>query len=108
MAAFVVINLVTVFSRSAAAVMGSVITEASAILLFPSLRWFCVGRFLLGCLRCFPWLRARRRASLHNQPLDVVQFGIQVVQAHFDVGHALRNRDNVSAGWHGQLLECLE
>jgi hypothetical protein len=37
MAALVVITLVSVFNRSAAAVTGSVITVSSAILLFPSL-----------------------------------------------------------------------
>src|ERR1700674_3713738 len=113
MAALVVITLLSVFSRSAAAIAGSVITVSSAILLFPSLRWFRFSCLLLAWLRLaglrrFPRLRTRHRADFHNQSLDIVQFGIQVVQAHLDVGHALGNRDYVSLGRHGQLLERFE
>src|ERR1700733_647946 len=111
MAALVVITLANVFSRSAAAVTGSVITVSvitvsSAILLFPSLR--LSGLLLLAWLRSFPCRWTRRDAPLHNQPLNIVQFGIQVVQAHLDVSHAFGNRDNFSPGRHGQLLKRSE
>src|SRR6202521_4286244 len=98
MAALVVITLLSVFSRSAAAIAGAVITVSSAILLFPSLRLFRFNRLLLAGLRRFPRRRTRRGASFHNQSLNIVQFGIQVIQAHLDVGHALGNRGNVSPG----------
>src|ERR1700724_3863192 len=98
MAALVVITLVNVFSRSAAAVTGSVITVWSAILLFPSLR--LSGLLLLAWLRSFPCRWTRRGAPLHNQPLNIVQFCIHVVQAHLDVSHAFGNRNNFSPGRH--------
>src|SRR5450755_304110 len=105
MAALVVIALVRVCSRSAAAVTGSGTTLASTILLFSCLLRFRFDRLLPVRLWRFRRLRTRRCASFHNQSLNIVEFGIQVVQTHLDVGHALGNREYVSPGRHGHLLQ---
>src|SRR5271166_4709160 len=104
MAALVVITLVSVFSRLAASVYGSVITLASAILLLPSLGWFGLG-FLLGRLWHLSRFRARRGTRLRQQSVHGVQLGVQVVQLHLNVGHALGNRNKIGPAGHGQMLE---